>query len=380
MDWTFHLISAGVLCEFLTAIYAAVLLSRLYRQKRHKIILVWSASFVFLGSGVVLILLGLVYPMIFPLDEEIIMVFYRSGILCLILMVFLSEIFLVYVEYGAVKWRLPLVTIAGTLAGLFMGSILSSSQFWLRPFKNPDILFISLRFPVLVIGGIFLLYIAILWSRVFGRMMRENKNTVLHRKLQYLHWGYLTNALGLLITQVWGILADTLYINFLYPTVGTIGLLILIMGLKISPKFLIYLKQKVYRLIVFQRGGEVLYIYRFRPWPAKEENYVVSSLAGVSSFLQSTLGLSNDAIFDTINVEDTKIICEFKEHLGFALIVSEDSPILRETLHHIVNKLPGTQLLDQQLRLTIPEFEKAALSTLNVIVEDEFFFYPEKES
>ncbi len=379
MDWTFHLITIGVILEAITSYWAAIFLFRLYRQKRLQIILIWSASFLFLGSGVVLVLIGVAYPMLFSPNENVSMFFFRTGMSSLILMVFFSEIFMIYIEYGAMKSRIPLAAFAGTLTGLFMGSVLSPSMFWLKRFDTPQVDFISLRFPVLLIGGLILLCFALLWLKVFGRMVRENKNTGLRKKLQYILWGFLSNALGLLVTQAWGIFSNILIINFIYPYLGTISLLILIKGLKLNPKFLIYLKQKVYRLIVFQRGGEVLYIYRFRAWPAKEEHYVVSSLVGVGSFLQSTLGLTSEGIFDTIDVEDTKIICEFKEHLGFALVISEDSPILRQTLHHIVAKLPGSQLLDQQLKYTIPEFEKNALSTLNVIVEDEFFFYPEKE-
>ncbi len=339
----------------------------------------WSASFVFLGCGVVLVLGGVVYPMLSSPNDEVSMFFFRSGMGCLILMVFFSQIFLIYIEYGAMKSRLPLAVFAGLLTGLFMGSVLTPSTFWLKEFDLPKVDFISMRFPVLAIGGILLLYFTLLWLKVFGRMVRENRHKILRRKLQYILWGYLINAIGLLLTQVWGILSSNLFINFLYPYVGTVGLLIFIKGLKINPTFLIYLKQKVYRLIVFQRGGEVLYVYRFLPWPAREENYVVASLVGVGSFLQTTLGLSDEANFNTINVEDTKLICEFKENLGFALIISEDSPILRETLHRFVDRMIDTNVFVYRNRWTIEEFEKAVLPGLNAIVEEIFFFSLEKE-
>ena len=379
MDWPYHLISVGIICESIVSFYIAFFLYRQYRQNKLRIILLWSASFICLGLAVLFILTGISYQMFFGVDKEVLMFCFRFGIICLVLMGFFSGIFIIYIEYGAIKARLPLLVIASMLAGLLMGSILSPSMFWVHEYDFPPLTFISMRYPVLDIGGIFLLYFAILYIKVFGRMVRENKGTGLQKKLKKILWGLLIHTLGLLVCQVWGILANNLYINFLYPYVGTVGLLIYVQGLKDNPKYLIYLKQKVYRLIVFQRGGEVLYIYRFHPWPAKEEMYVVSSLTGVGSFLQSTLGLSPEANFDTIEVTDTKILCEFKGNLGFALIVSADSPILREALRHIVEKFAVTKVFDDRFNFTFDEFENSVLPILNAIVEDIFFFYPEKE-
>ncbi len=381
MEWSFNLVTIGILCDFIATLSASFLLYRLYRRNRLQIILIWAASFIMLGVGVLFILAGVVYPMLFSSNEDVSMFFFRTGMCCLTGMVLLSEIFMIYIEYGAMKTRIPLALVAGTLTGLFIGSVLSPSMFWLKEFDVPKLDFISLRFPVLAIGGLLLLYFTLLLLMIFGRMVRDNKHADLRKKLQFMLFGYFINSFGLLISQAWGILSNNLFINFLYPYIGTVGILIFIKGLKTYPNFLIYLKQKVYRLILFQRGGEVLYIYRFRHWPApaREENYVVASLVGVGSFLQTTLGLGSEADFDTINIEDTKLISEFRGNLGFALIISEYSPILRETLHRFVDRIIATNIFEFRDHWTIEEFEKAVLPGLNAIVEEIFFFSPEKE-
>ncbi|OLS14023.1 MAG: hypothetical protein RBG13Loki_2338 [Promethearchaeota archaeon CR_4] len=381
MDWVYHFASIGAFCQIFISFYIAAFLYNHYRKKNLRIILLWSTSFIVFGLGVLSILAGIVYQMIFSADENVLMFFYSFGIMCLILMIFCASMVIIYIEYGATQARFPLTVITSALTGLFIGAILSPSMFWIKPFSVPPLLFISIEIPGWVIGGLAILNFAIIYAIGFGRMIRENKGTGLEKKLKKLLWGLQINVIGFLVCLILGILPPhILFFYFIYPYIGSFGLLIFLRGLKENTKYLIYLKQKVYRLIVFQQGGEVLYIYRFRPWPAKEELYVVSSLTGVSNFLQSTLGLHSEGKFDTIEVTDTKIICEFKERLGFALIVSQDSPILRDALRHIVEKFAISKVFANRFSFTSPEFEKSVLPILNTIVEDIFFFYPEKES
>ena len=88
------------------------------------------------------------------------------------------------------------------------------------------------------------------------------------------------------------------------------------------------------------------------------------------------MGVGGVTEFRAIDVITHKIICEFNESLGFALIATEDSLVLRQALKNVVKQFTSHKIYDQRLTLKIAEFQQTMLPTLNAIVEDVFFFYP----
>ncbi|HMF34476.1 MAG TPA: hypothetical protein VKK79_23845 [Candidatus Lokiarchaeia archaeon] len=377
-DLVVGFVAAGAIAECLMAAYIGGFLYRQYRQKKLNILLLWAFSFWSLVGSVAFILAGILIPIFTGLNEFAADLLFSVGIILLIIMLVLFLAFLIFLEYGQGRQLLFHMTFTGLVGGVFVGLILSPTMFRVKSLAAPDIIFISMDFPALLVGGILVLYAMLLFSKVFGRILRENRGSVLGTKFAYITIGALIHTGSLLLMQVWGVVANMNGIGLFFPYPGVIGLIILVKGLRIHPQYLIYLKEKVNRLIVFQAGGEVLYTYRFRPFSPVEEMYVTAALVGVAAFLQNTLGTGEQGAFRTIDVVSYKIICEFEGKLGFALITTEDSPVLRQALRNVVHQFKSHNVLTQQSALNLIEFQQQVLPTLNGIVEDVFFFYPEQ--
>jgi hypothetical protein len=370
------LIALGAIVEGILTVYIGGFLVRQYRQKKLNILFIWGLSFWALGGSIFAILAGILLPVDPSIELEADLLF-SIGIILLAIMLILFLIFLIYLEFGQGRWLVFHLSFSGLGGGVFIGLILSPTMFSVKLLASPSVIYISMAFPALLVGGILVLYTIILFFKVFWRIYRENRGFVLGAKFRFIMIGTLIHAASLLLGQLIGVVLNQDVIGMFYPYPGAVGLVILIVGLRIYPQYLIYLKEKVNQLIVFQAGGEVLYTYRFRSFSPVEEMYVTAALVGIASFLQNTLGTGEQGAFRTIDVVSYKIICEFGGNLGFALIVTEDSPVLRQALRNAVDQFTSHQVYEQKSAMSIDDFQQNLLPTLNSIVEDVFFFYPE---
>ena len=223
------------------------------------------------------ILGGILVSFVISPNETLSFMLFSIGMIMLCLMILFFAVFMIFLEFASGRRQILHLMFAGLLNGILVGLILSSEMMGIKHLDFPAITYISLQWPVFAVGGIIILYVLILFVTVFGHNMRNNKGVVLEKKFLYLTIGLLIHVLSFFICMMLGGLAKLNAIGLFFTFPSFIGLLIFIKGLSLHPQYLIYLKEKVSRLIVFRQGGEVLYIYRFRRFPRGRDVHYFSS-------------------------------------------------------------------------------------------------------
>ncbi len=378
MNPVIPVIISGIITEWILALYITIFLFRQYLQKRLQILILWALSFLSLLVGLSGFLGVVIGPLLFPsLPELAIFTLYITATIGLIAMIVFAFDFNIFIEYPRGHKRRLYLLVMNFLGGLLVGIFLTPSQFTIIETELDGISFISLQAPVLFVGMIFVGYFTFFATKIFGRMLTQHLGTPLGKKFVYIVGGTLLHAGGFFIMQIIGSTTANYAINLLFTIPSSVGLLLLINGLRLNRQYLIYLKQKAFRLIVQITSGEVIKTYQFHPLEKVEENYLSGALSGLNQFLQTTLNLSSHAMFDAIDIQKYKILCGFRGDIGLTLIVSDVSPIFRQTLEVLLEKIPSIINLhsgDQQKPSKL-ELDQEKVTALNALIKDTFFFF-----
>ncbi len=370
---------AGPITEW--AFVASILrfLRQQYLHTRLTILRTWYLSFLCLEGCLTCYLGAITLPLAFGPMESLSFLLLAVSTLALTGMLLFALAFLVDIEYDTGRDRNLCLGGMAILGGALGGILLTPSQFAVVETGLLNILFITLPLPVIVIGSVFTGYFTFFAAKIFGRMVQENRGTVLGQKFAWVIAGTVIHSVGFFVMILWGIIASAPAISLLFPYPSILGLLLLLKGLRQQPLYLIYLKQKAYSLIVFRPGGDVLFTYRFRKSPSTEEHYAVAALTGLNQFLQGVMQLSPQVMFDLLDLREYMVLSACRADLGLSLIVSGDSPVYRQSLAHMLAQLPplGRDASGDPRLLPLTPGEQAKL---NQIVHETFFFYPGESS